>query len=337
MSIFILGEAWGEHEAREGRPFAGAAGYELTRMLGEAGIDRRACYLSNVFNIRPPGNKVEWFCGPKAEAIDGYPMLTKSKYVRAEFARELRRLQGELLAQGPNVVIALGNTAMWALLGKTAITKFRGSTATSTHTVTGLKVLPTFHPAAVLRQWELRPTTVMDLIKARKQSDYPEVRRPEVMIHVPETPEEIVHFQKEFINGSETLAVDIETSGQQITCIGFAPSKTHALVVPIHDYRRKGGSYWETGELETLAWAAVRSILIAQRPRKIFQNGLYDIAFLWRSYRIGVKGVAEDTMLLHHALQPESLKGLGFLGSVYTDHGPWKQERQKSWTIKKDE
>jgi DNA polymerase len=337
MSIFILGEALGEHEAREGRPFVGAAGYELTRMLGEAGIDRRACYLSNVFNIRPPGNKVEWFCGPKAEALDGYPMLTKSKYVRADFAPELRRLQAELLAQAPNLVIALGNTAMWALLGKTAITKFRGSTATSTHTVTGIKVLPTFHPAAVLRQWELRPIAVMDLSKASRQAAYPEVRRPEVTIHVPETPEEIIHFQKEFINGSETLAVDIETSGQQITCIGFAPNKRCALVVPIHDYRRKGGSYWETGEHEKDAWAAIRSILVNPRPRKIFQNGLYDIAFLWRSYRIGVKGVAEDTMLLHHALQPESLKGLGFLGSVYTDHGPWKQERQKSWTIKKDE
>jgi hypothetical protein len=42
-------------------------------------------------------------------------------------------------------------------------------------------------------------------------------------------------------------------------------------------------------------------------------------------------------MLLHHALSPESLKGLAFLGSVYTDHGPWKSERKgTSTTIKKD-
>ncbi len=41
-------------------------------------------------------------------------------------------------------------------------------------------------------------------------------------------------------------------------------------------------------------------------------------------------------MLLHHALQPESLKGLGYLGSVYTDHGSWKQERKMNETIGRD-
>ena len=47
-------------------------------------------------------------------------------------------------------------------------------------------------------------------------------------------------------------------------------------------------------------------------------------------------GASEDTMLLHHALQPESLKSLGFLGSVYTDEGSWKGMR-KTETIKADE
>jgi DNA polymerase I-like protein with 3'-5' exonuclease and polymerase domains len=74
-----------------------------------------------------------------------------------------------------------------------------------------------------------------------------------------------------------------------------------------------------------------------QAIRKVFQNGLYDIAFLWRSYGIKTLGGAEDTMLLHHALQPEALKGLAFLGSVYTNHGPWKSERKTSTeTIKRD-
>jgi len=45
----------------------------------------------------------------------------------------------------------------------------------------------------------------------------------------------------------------------------------------------------------------------------------------------------EDTMLLHHALQPESLKSLGFLGSVYSDEGSWKQLRRGRTTIKRDD
>jgi hypothetical protein len=47
-------------------------------------------------------------------------------------------------------------------------------------------------------------------------------------------------------------------------------------------------------------------------------------------------GAEHDTMLLSHSLQPESLKGLGYLGSVFTDEGSWKQERKGNQTIKRD-
>ena len=70
--------------------------------------------------------------------------------------------------------------------------------------------------------------------------------------------------------------------------------------------------------------------------RKVFQNGLYDIAFLWRSAGCAVRGAEHDSMLLSHALQPESLKGLGYLGSIYCDEGAWKSERRKPKTIKRD-
>jgi len=78
-------------------------------------------------------------------------------------------------------------------------------------------------------------------------------------------------------------------------------------------------------------------VLEDQSIPKLFQNGLYDIPFILRTTGIAVQGAAHDTMLLHHALQPESLKGLGFLGSIYTDHGPWKVERKGTDTIKRDE
>lgn len=46
---------------------------------------------------------------------------------------------------------------------------------------------------------------------------------------------------------------------------------------------------------------------------------------------------SDDTMLLHHALQPEALKSLGYLGSIYTDEGNWKQMREKVKTIKRED
>ncbi len=335
--IAIVGEAWGEAEEKAQTHFVGYSGQELTRMLDDAGIHRSECYLTNVFCIHPPGNQVEFFCGPKAEGITGYPALTKSKYCRTEFIPELERLGEEILGVNPNIIIALGNTASWALLGRTAISKYRGTTELSTHTATGYKVLPTYHPAAVCRQWELRPTTVMDLMKAARESEFPEIRRPAVSVHIPETIADLESFYALHIVGCQTLAIDIETSGQQITCIGFAPSREHALVIPIFDRRRKNRSYWPDAVSEGQAWGFIRKLLLDRAIPKVMQNGMYDIAFLWRSYGLKVFNAEHDTMLLSHALQPESLKGLGYLGSIYTDHGAWKQMREKVTTIKRYE
>jgi len=364
-SVILLGEAMGENEVKIGRGFVGTSGAELLRMLHEAAVitftasDRE--YMSkfyrtydpwcldaiwelhpeiirtNVFQQHPPGNKLEYFCGPKASGITGFPALIKSGYVRKELSYELDRLGDEILHHDPNLIVCLGNSALWALCGRTGITKLRGTTCVSTHTVSGYKLLCTYHPAAVTRQWELRPTTIADLTKINREKEFPDVRRPECEIWTEPDLEDIQRFIREHITGCAILSVDIETSGSQITCIGFAPRSDLALVVPIHDSRAASGSYWPTAGAERQCWELIRSVLEDRGIKKVFQNGLYDIAFLWRAYGIGVRGCREDTMLLHHSLQPESLKGLGYLGSIYTDHGPWKTERSKHQTIKRDE
>jgi DNA polymerase len=337
-NIAIVGEAWGAEEEQERAPFVGTSGWMLTGMLTDAGIRRSDCFLTNVFNIHPPKNDLEFFCGPKEMRLAGFPPLKSGKYVHAAYECELIRLSVDLVRENPNVIIACGNTAVWALLGKTAITKLRGTTAVSTHTVTGFKVLPTYHPAAVLRQYELRHTTVMDLVKAKRESAFPEVRRPEVTIHVPETVQDLKEIVESHIRPAERLAVDIETAGKHITVIGFAWSTTEALVIPFVDRRRIGNCYWPSIQDEVAVWEIVKAVLVSPTPRKTFQNGMYDIPFLWRGYGIGVRGADEDTMLLHHALQPEALKGLGYLGSIYAgDHGAWKEARLRTDTIKRDE
>lgn len=337
MSLFIIGEAYGAEEERLGKPFVGGAGHVLDRMLADAGIRRGECFVTNVFNFRPYNNRTETLCGPKAGAIPGYPSLNKgaSGYVRAEFAEELDRLGDELLSQNPNVVVTLGNTATWALLGKTSIGQMRGYTYMSTHTVEGYKVLPTYHPAAVMREWSLRPTTIMDLRKAKHEATFPELRRPERTIFIPETPEELHELDRTYLSPAAILSVDIETAGTQITTIGFSPDPKIGVVVPFLDPRRAERSYWPDGGTERLVWGVVEDILKRKTP-KVFQNGLFDIAFLARAYGIRVCNAEQDTMLLHHALQPEALKGLGYLGSVYTSEQNWKLMRKRA-TAKKDE
>lgn len=346
MSIAIVGEAWGQEEERQRTPFVGGSGYELTKMLEAAGIHRSEVHLTNVFQLHPPGNDLSALCGPKETAVRGFPKLLRGRtkehmhytgdYVRWDFNHELVRLEDELQDVAPNVVVPVGNTALWALTGKTAISRLRGTTLLSTHCAPGLKVLPTYHPAAIIRQWSLRPVAIMDFKKAKREQDYPEIRRPKREVWIEPDIGDIDEFFKRYVEGAELLAVDIETAGRDITCIGFAPSKTRGIVIPFVDPRRDRGNYWPTRNLEREVWGYIRRVLENPRPNKIFQNGLYDINFLYRSHGIKVAGATEDTMLLHYSLQPESLKGLGFLGSVYCDEGNWKDMRKRKTTKRDD-
>lgn len=338
--VMLLGEAWGEQEEQEGRPFVGASGWLLNSMLEIAGISRQDCFVTNVFNLRPrPKNDVISLCGSKAEAIPSTPTLTKGKYVRAEFRPELDRLYREIERENPNVIVALGATAAWALLGTSGIRKIRGA-ATTARGLFGLsrefKVVPTYHPAAILRDYSLRPITISDLAKAKRESGSPALERPRREIWVEPNLSDLSRFEQDYILKSPYLSVDIETIGTQITCIGFAPSVDRALVVPFYDARKADGNYWPNLTEEMCAWHWVRRIC-ALRKRLVFQNGLYDIHFLWKQYGIPVPHAEEDTMLLHHALQPEMEKGLGFLGSVYTDEAAWKFMRVKHESYKKED
>lgn len=363
--ILILGEAYGANEQKINASFVGASGVELLRQLDEAkiltltGEDKAAfsrfydrgdsaaidgiwtrhldtVFRTNVLNLHPPGNKLEALCGTKAEGIGGMPAIVKGKYLLAEFEPELERLADEILSHDPNLIICLGNTALWALTGTTGVAKLRGTTLLSTHTVADYKLLPTYHPAAVLRQWELRSTTILDLIKANRESSFSEIRRPNCEIWIEPTLEDIQRFIVEYVRTSDLLSVDIETSGDRITCIGFAPRTDLAIVIPFDDKRKPDGCYWPTKELERQCWELIRQVLSDPTIPKLFQNGLYDIGFLMRSYGILVKGAKEDTMLASHARQPEALKGLGYLGSIFTDHGSWKSMRKEADTIKRD-
>ncbi len=337
--IAVVGEAWGEREEIERAPFVGPSGYELTKMLGEAGIHRADCFLTNVFNVRPrPNNDISNPCVNKGDpnATRDLPSLAAGKFLHIQYREEINRLQRELREVRPNIAVALGNTAAWALLSNTGISKIRGTVTGSTF-IHGLKVLPTFHPAAILRDWSLRHVTVLDLIKAHRESKFPEIRRPQREVWIEPSLEDMERFYEQHLASASAISFDIETFGSQITCIGFAPDERVALVIPFHDPRKGSQSFWPDLQTESSAWSFIRRVLALPCP-KTAQNGLYDIHFLWRGYGISVVNFEDDTMLLHHALQPESQKGLSFLGSVYTNEASWKLMRARGkTTIKRDE
>lgn len=327
-NILILGEAWGAHEEEAGMPFVGPSGLLLNLMLAHAGIERKDCYLTNVFNFRPENNDLTKLCGPRQDALAGYPAITKGRYVHAKYKTELDRLYREIETVRPNLILALGATACWALQLSGGIKRLRGYITGSRYG----KVLPSYHPAAVLREYKLRPILMADIGKAARESTFPEVRQVAREIWTNPSLADLAAFEP-YINASPELSIDIETIGDQITCIGFAPTTTRCLVVSFFiDDKARANSFWPTLADEIAAWNWVKRIC-ALPKRIVGQNFLYDLKSLWTYYGIKVPSATDDTMLLHHAMQPEMEKGLNFLGSIYANEPSWKYMR-KSLTTK---
>lgn len=335
--IAFVGEAFGEQEALTGLPFVGNAGQELSRLLLEAGIDRRECFLTNVLAARPPDNKLDAWCSSRAEVGKDYSHtpLRQGKYLRSEFLGELTRLKEELEVVQPNIIVALGGTALWALSGSGAIGAFRGTTAEA-KLVKGRKMLATYHPSYLFKMWSHRPIVLADLMKARHESVFPEVRRPAREVLVYPTFEEMEAWYCDHAMNAHMLAVDIETRAGQISDIGFASSRKYALVLTFLSPRSDDGNYWREADDEVRAWKFVQRLL-ALPCKKLFQNGIFDTSYLMRQ-GLRVVNCADDTMLLHHSMYPELQKGLGFLGSIYTSESAWKLlNRHKKEELKADE
>lgn len=339
--IAIVGEAPGEQEILLGRPFIGAAGLELNQQLKAAGILRSECFLTNVFDIRPENNDVERLCYDKGEERPlGYslPALRPGKYFRSEIALPaLERLRSELSTCGPDggpptLVVALGNTALWALCETSGIGKLRGAPLAST-LLPGVKVLPTYHPAATLRDYSLGVIAITDFIKARREAEFPDIRRPPRTIYIAETLEDVLTY--DYYKGN-SLAFDVETSPKRriLLCLGLAPSPREALVIPFVNQLQPDYSYW-SAEDEVQIWKKLREVMSSSHP-KVGQNGAYDFQWL-AAHKVQVRNWRADTMIAHHALYPELPKGLAFLGSVYTDEVAWKTMRPRGQQSRKRE
>lgn len=324
--IAIVGEAPGEEEEIKGIPFVGPSGRFLNHCLYSVGIDRKQCLVTNVFGFRPLNNNVDLYFikrrdFKKLKLSSPYPAYKTAGYVKEKYINELSLLKQALEVAKPNVAIALGAVALWALTGLDKIGIYRGSVIEST-LVPGLKVLPTYHPSAILKTYENKPYLMQDLRKALRESAYPEIRRTVRTVYIEPTLDDLLWYYDTHIVPAPYISPDIETMHNQITAIGIATSPTVTMVIPFYDPRKDDNSYWSfEEEVYVMQWLA--RILGDSTKPKLFQNGNYDVTFL-AEYGIYVKGPYEDTMLLHHALQPELNKSLLVLGSLYSDEIAWK-------------
>lgn len=165
--IMLVGEAPGADEERQGIPFVGASGQELNRMLHEAGIMRSECFVTNVCRVRPENNYIGHFVALRKKDITAAHVPLHDKMVLPVVKQGYDMLLHEIETVKPLVIVVCGNLAMWALTRNWGITKWRGSLLRFGECY----VIPTVHPAAVLRQWDWRKATVNDLRRAKRIMD----------------------------------------------------------------------------------------------------------------------------------------------------------------------
>lgn len=352
-SIMVVGESWGADEYTQKKPFVGASGKELERILADAEIDPRECFFTNVISEKPPGNEVYHFFEEKiGEGRKGHYPGTPlwGLYPRANLRRGIDLLRLQVERVNPAIIIALGNLALWALTGKngtrttstkegrrlvpSGIMDWRGSMLRARVEFGGRPVLPTLHPAAILRTWENRVFVVHDLKsrvpKALSESwDGPLVQK----IANPDFDTARVYLEA-ILEWEEphALVVDIETRARNITCIGFATSAKHSLCLPLVSVEADGGlgSRWSPADEHHLL-ALVRKVLLSPNTLLVGQNFLYDMSYLGVWLGIGTSfRCFFDTMVAHHVLFPGTPKSLDMLSSLYREfHVFWKHESQE--------
>lgn len=342
--LAFVAQSPGKNEVEQLKPLVGASGHLLREICSTAGIDFNQCSLLNVVSFRPLGNDFSAFCGKKAE-VGGkdytLPPIAPGMYLKPEYLPELTRLKDELEELKPNLVVALGREALWALTRLSGITKFRGALVESS-LVPGLKVLPTFHPAGIFRQYGNKVYLILDLFKAKNEMKFKEIKTKERIISIyPQSPQELWDWRDEqeaievtrLIRSATAtpwhmlLSVDIEDRTFQgkkvIECIGFAFDQYSSLVVPFFSELRPKNNYWLTEIEELNAWNFVDYML--KNYPVMGQNYMaYDTWVLLQEMNIRTLHFKEDTMIQHHAFQPEMKKGLGVLASIYCNVPAYK-------------
>lgn len=147
--LMFVGEGPGAEEDSRGEPFVGRAGKKLDEMIQAIGLQRSEVYIANIVKCRPPDNR-----DPQPDEVG----------TCAPF------LYQQIDAIRPAVIVTLGSPATKTLLGtKVGITKLRGTW----HELAGIPVMPTFHPAYLLRAYTVENRTKVweDLKAARARMD----------------------------------------------------------------------------------------------------------------------------------------------------------------------
>jgi uracil-DNA glycosylase family 4 len=311
--ICIISEAPGENETDMKMPLIGPSGRLLWDVLRKLNITRKDCYVTNVI---------------KRSLVINTKKDAKIKIKPTELEHWERLLDWEL-DNLPNVkyILALGNSALHALVGEVGITKWRGSVfdckiGLDRRTV---KVIVTNNPAHILRNLQMEPMYGFDIKKLRRviDGDFTEHR---VTGLINPSVDDALGYMEQLERDRRPIAFDIETIANETACIGFANNAYEGICINFRDSTTNRYSLIEERILRT----RIQQFLNNTTNRFIAQNGSFDCGWLGFKDRIHVPKLWFDTLLAHHTLYPRMPHNLGYLTAQYTDH-PFYKDEGKTW------
>jgi len=320
--LCIVGEAPGQIEDQQRRPFVGPSGRALAAWMTAAGLSRTDAYWTNVVTRRPPGNRLD--------ALEP-----------GELGAAIASLKGRLAEAltDPWLLVPTGALSLRAILGLGSITKHRGSIYETQLGGRTVKVIPTIHPAATFRTpgWAYRCRR--DWRRIAGDLAFRERRLPER--------EHLIRPSLEDVRGlvadaehADVLAIDIETPRKRIpvttttkrgtkiartklgearvTCVGVALSATLSVTVPTTL------EYWHDADTLAEVWALLRALCASPTP-KALQNGLFDTFWL-ADHEVRLTNWLWDTKDLHHGLRPNDEHSLAYMASLDSREPYWKDD-----------
>lgn len=333
--LAIVGEAPGADEVNntkelngtylpDPRPFVGASGRLLRLLLSHAGINPDSCFLGNICQHRPADNDISNFDWSGPEITAG-----------------IAQLQTDLAAFRPNCILVLGRTAFrffnpdrcYAVKPtkdnpdgiRIPLSDWRGSPFIG---ATGHKVIPSFHPAYILRSFSDVAYLRADINRAVRHSASPVLSLPVRTGILRPSLEDVVTFLRRLLTTREAAAFDIEGYSDHIgvTMLSIAPTATSGIVIPFYV---DGTDYWSE-EAEAEVWYWLSRWLADPTCPKICHNAFYETAVLGWRHSCVVDGLIGDTMMKHWEFYNELEKSLGVCVSLWIEEPYYKDERESS-------
>lgn len=302
--VYICGQNPGQEEDEQGKCFVGRSGHVLASLAKLAGLSLQDATVGNAVRCHSPGNSA-----PKKEEIAA---------CRTYLEDEIREIQ-------PDLIVALGATALESLYGKVPLGTVAGQTlywqdGELAEGVVPIPLLATYHPAAILRNWALAPLVLTHFEKAARilNGTQPEegLGRYKTIKTIPE-----LETLRDYLAECDVVTLDTETVGtewkdDELLCISFSGEPGEGFVVPILGQGIQSLDFWEGKYPDVIR--IVGEILSSPVPKGL-QNAPFDMRFLERSsdqpfitaataFGWHVKNLHHDTMQYHKVLHEEMPK-----------------------------